>query len=73
MQFLVYILAYPLLWFVSILPFPIFYALSDAIYILVYHIIGYRKKTVRANLALALPHLNDKERLVIEKILPPFM
>lgn len=32
-----------------------------------YHIIGYRKKTVRYNLALALPHLSEKERLKIEK------
>lgn len=67
MQFLVYIIAYPFLWFISILPFPIFYALSDCIYFLVYYIIGYRKKTVRYNLALTLPHLTDKERLVIEK------
>jgi len=33
----------------------------------VYHIFGYRKKVVRENLALALPHLSDQERLVIEK------
>lgn len=67
MQFLVYIIAYPFLWLVSILPFPIFYALSDVIYFLIYHIIGYRKKTVRNNLALALPHLSEAERRVIEK------
>ena len=67
MQFLIFILAFPLLWLISILPFQIFYWLSDLIYILVYHIVGYRKKTVRANLALALPHLSDKERLEIEK------
>lgn len=67
MQFLVYIIAYPFLWLVSILPFPIFYALSDVIYFLIYHIIGYRKKTVRNNLALALPHLGEAERRVIEK------
>ena len=67
MQFLVYIIAYPFLWFVSILPFPIFYALSDVIYFLIYHVIGYRKKTVRSNLALALPHLSEEERKVIEK------
>jgi KDO2-lipid IV(A) lauroyltransferase len=30
-------------------------------------VIGYRKKTVRDNLAMALPHLSDKERLIIEK------
>jgi KDO2-lipid IV(A) lauroyltransferase len=67
MQFLVYIIAYPFLWLVSILPFTIFYALSDVIYFLIYHIIGYRKKTVRNNLALALPHLSEAERRVIEK------
>jgi KDO2-lipid IV(A) lauroyltransferase len=67
MQFLVYIIAYPFLWLVSILPFPIFYALSDVIYFLIYHIIGYRKKTVRNNLALALPQLSEAERRGIEK------
>ncbi|PKH67962.1 lipid A biosynthesis acyltransferase [Flavobacterium sp. ALD4] len=67
MQFLVFIIAYPFLWIISILPFRIFYWLSDGVYFLVYYIFGYRKKVVRANLALALPHLSDKERLVIEK------
>lgn len=67
MQLLVYILAYPILWFVSILPFGIFYKLSDVICFFVYRVFGYRKKTVRQNLAMTLPHLSDKERLVIEK------
>jgi KDO2-lipid IV(A) lauroyltransferase len=67
MQFIVYILAYPLLWLISILPFRIFYLFSDCVYFLVYHIIGYRRKVVRENLALALPHLNDAERKIIEK------
>lgn len=49
------------------LPFRLLYFLSDCIYGLIYYIIGYRKKTVRENLAIALPHLSDKERLVIEK------
>jgi lauroyl/myristoyl acyltransferase len=67
MQFLVFIIAYPFLWIISILPFRIFYWLSDGVYFLIYYIIGYRKKVVRANLALALPHLNGEERLTIEK------
>ncbi|MFV8366502.1 lysophospholipid acyltransferase family protein [Flavobacterium sp. XS1P27] len=67
MQFLVFILTFPFLWIISILPFRIFYWFSDFIYLIVYYIIGYRKKTVKENLALALPHLSDKERLVIEK------
>lgn len=67
MQFLAFIIAYPLLWLISILPFRIFYLISDSIYLVVYYIIGYRKKTVRHNLQIALPHLNDKDRLRIEK------
>jgi KDO2-lipid IV(A) lauroyltransferase len=49
------------------LPFRFLYIFSDFAYLIVYYIIGYRKKTVRENLALALPHLSDAERLVIEK------
>lgn len=67
MQFLVYILAYPLLWVISILPFPIFYLFSDVVYFIVYYLVRYRRKTVKENLALALPHLTDKERKTIEK------
>ena len=67
MQFLLYILIYPFLWSISILPFRILYIVSDGVYLLTYYIIGYRKKTVRENLALALPQLSEKERLIIEK------
>jgi len=67
MQFLVFILLYPILWLISILPFRLLYAFSDGVYALVYNIIGYRKKIVRENIAMALPHLSTEERLVIEK------
>lgn len=67
MRFLVYLLVYPFLWCISMLPFRLLYLFSDFIYLLVYYIIGYRKKTVRENIALALPHLSDAERLVVEK------
>lgn len=67
MPFLIYLIVYPVLWIISILPFRLLYLFSDFVYFLVYRIIGYRKKTVRANLALALPHLTEKERLTIEK------
>jgi KDO2-lipid IV(A) lauroyltransferase len=67
MQFVVFLLFYPLLWLVSKLPFRLLYLFSDGIYVIVYHLIGYRKKIVRQNIGLALPHLSDKERLVIEK------
>ena len=67
MQLLVFFLLYPIIWFISILPFRILYLFSDIVYGLVYYVIGYRKKIVRHNLAMALPHLSEKERLVIEK------
>jgi len=67
MQLVVFILVYPLIWFVSILPFRILYVFSDIVYVLVYHIIGYRKKVVRDNIAMALPNISEKERLNIEK------
>lgn len=67
MQLLLYLLVYPILWLISIMPFPILYLISDFTYVILYYVIGYRKKTVRENLALALPHLSDKERLIIEK------
>ncbi|RTY94135.1 lipid A biosynthesis acyltransferase [Flavobacterium sp. GSP27] len=67
MQFLIYILIIPFLWVISILPFRILYWFSDCIYLIVYYIIGYRKKTVRENLALTFPNLSFKERLIIEK------
>ena len=67
MRFIVYLIAYPFLWSISMLPFRLLYLFSDFVYLIVYYVIGYRKKTVRENLALALPHLSDEERLIIEK------
>jgi len=67
MQLLVFILVYPLIWLLSILPMKILYLLSDLIYIILYYIVGYRKKVVRNNLKLAFPEKSDQERLNIEK------
>jgi Kdo2-lipid IVA lauroyltransferase/acyltransferase len=67
MQYLRYLFAYPIIWIISMLPFRLLYLFSDFVYIIVYRIIGYRKKLVRQNLALTLPHLSNKERLIIEK------
>lgn len=67
MQLIVFLIAYPLLWIISKLPFKLLYFVSDCVYVLVYKIIGYRKKVVRANIALALPELSEKERIETEK------
>ncbi|MEY8779842.1 lysophospholipid acyltransferase family protein [Allomuricauda sp. XS_ASV26] len=67
MQLVVYILVYPLLWLISRLPFKIIYFISDGVYVLLYKVIGYRKKVVRGNLKLVFPDKSDAERILIEK------
>lgn len=67
MQLAIFLLAYPVLWVISRLPFPLVYVLSDGVYVLLYHVIGYRKKVVRSNLALVFPEKNRQERLQLEK------
>lgn len=63
----IFLLVYPVLYIFSKLPLSILYRISNLIYYLVYYIIGYRKKTVRKNLALCFPKKEESERLKIEK------
>lgn len=51
----------------SMIPFKILYIFSDFIYVLMYYVVGYRKKVVRSNLHKAFPELNASERIRIEK------
>lgn len=67
MQFILFLFIYPLFWLISILPFRLLYLFSDFVCFLVYNIFGYRKSIVRQNIAMALPHLSEKERLSIEE------
>ena len=62
-----WVLIYPLLWIISILPFRILYVVSDILYLLVYYIIGYRKKTVKYNLTLVFPNKSEKEITALSK------
>ena len=52
MKRLVFITVAPLLFIVSKLPFWLLYQLSNLFYVLIYHIVGYRKNVVRKNLTL---------------------
>lgn len=49
------------------LPFGVLYALSGGVYLLVYHIVGYRKKVVRRNLSESFPEKSPQELKRIEK------
>jgi KDO2-lipid IV(A) lauroyltransferase len=67
MNLFIYILVYPLIWLVSILPFRILYVISDAIFVIIYYVIGYRKKVVFDNLKLSFPEKSTEEILKIRK------
>ena len=67
MNFLVYIILYPLIWIISKSSFWLIYLFSDFLYLILYHVISYRKKLVRKNLALAFPEKTFLERKIIEK------
>lgn len=61
------ILAYPLLWLLSSLPFYLTNALSDVIYIIIYKLLKYRLKVVRQNLKNAFPTWTEDELYKTEK------
>ncbi len=67
MYFIAYILIYPIIWLISILPFRVLYAISDFLYLIVYHIIGYRKEAVYENLSLVFPEKSKEEKEQIQK------
>ncbi|MBX7093581.1 MAG: lysophospholipid acyltransferase family protein [Flavobacteriales bacterium] len=68
MKALVFYLSLPLLYLISLLPYPLFYGLCDGIFFLVYHVFGYRKQVVRTNLKNAFPEKSEKERRKIERM-----
>ncbi|MBA4853619.1 lysophospholipid acyltransferase family protein [Emticicia sp. BO119] len=67
MQAVGYYIALPFLYFISILPFPLLYLLSDFLYIIIYYLIGYRKSVVRTNLKNSFPEKSEEELIKIEK------
>lgn len=67
MQLLVFLLIYPFLWLISILPHRLFYAFSDVAFFFVYQVFGYRRKVVQENLNLVFPQKSASEIHTIEK------
>lgn len=59
MQFLIFALVYPLIWFLSKLPFRVLYVISDLVFFILYYIVGYRKDVVRFNLKTAFPTMDE--------------
>lgn len=66
-HFIAFILLYPLIVFISILPFRVLYFVSDIVFLFLYYVVGYRKKVVMNNLRIAFPEKSEKELKVIMK------
>jgi KDO2-lipid IV(A) lauroyltransferase len=62
-----YYVFYGFLYVVSLLPMRVLYGLSDVIFFIVYHLLGYRKKVVMDNLSRAFPEKTEAERVRIAK------
>ena len=62
-----YHIIYSLAWLVSLLPYRALYAISDGLYLLVYHIIRYRRKVVGKNLSTSFPEKSSAEIKTIER------
>lgn len=62
-----YYVVYGFCYLVSLLPFWFLYGISYLAYVLIYHVIGYRKHVVLSNLAIAFPEKTDAERKLIAK------
>lgn len=66
-SYLTFIFIYPSIWLISKLPFKVLYFISDCLYILVYHIVGYRKNVVFENLNIVFPNKTIAEKTKIAK------
>jgi KDO2-lipid IV(A) lauroyltransferase len=62
-----YYFVYGCFYVVSLLPLRVLYLLADFFYLLIYYVIGYRRKVVMANLHRAFPGKTERERIAIAK------
>ena len=62
-----YFFVYGVVYLLSVLPFCVLYLLSDALYVLVYYVIGYRRGVVKDNLMHSFPEKSPLELKRIEK------
>ncbi|BAO56433.1 lipid A biosynthesis lauroyl acyltransferase [Nonlabens marinus S1-08] len=67
MQAVAFYLAYPIIWLIARLPFPAIYFISDGVYILVYHVLRYRREVIFKNIKTAFPELSEKEVIQLSK------
>ena len=61
MNILNYLLYYLIILPIAYLPFRVLYFLSDVLFLLFFHVAGYRKKVVLRNIANSFPDLSKEE------------
>lgn len=52
---------------VALLPLPLLYVFSDILFVLIYYVVRYRRKLVRANMAISLADRTEAERRSYER------
>lgn len=57
-----YYLLLALFYSISILPLWLLYIISDGLYLIIYRLMGYRRKVVMENLVQAFPEMSERER-----------
>jgi Kdo2-lipid IVA lauroyltransferase/acyltransferase len=62
-----YFIFYCINWIITLLPLSVLYVFSDFIYLVLYYIVGYRRKVVALNLRNSFPERTEEERKSIEK------
>jgi len=67
MKRIAFLILYPFILLISVLPFSILYILSNITSFILFYIIGYRRKMIKKNLMLSFPNLNINERNKIER------
>ena len=67
MKKLLYYIVYGLWYVLSLLPLRVHYWLSDALYVLIFHLLHYRRRTVWVNLVTSFPELEPEEHKQIER------
>lgn len=67
MKKITYGLVYGIAYGISLLPFGVLYLLSDFLFLIVYYIVGYRRKVVVKNLKASFPEKSEQEQKAIER------
>ncbi len=67
MSAIIYYLALPFIYLISLLPFRALYVVSDGLYLLLYRVLGYRKDVVLTNLRNSFPDKTEEEIQSIAK------